>query len=294
MISKPNRVALLSLALMAFVGVSQPALSVGHPDPRNSGDELYQPDVGQSGKDVIWVPTNDEVVRLMLEAAKVRPDDVVYDLGAGDGKIAIAAARDYGARSVGIEYNPDMAALAKRNAQRSGVSEKVTIINGDIFEEDFTEATVVTLYLLPNLNLKLRPTLLDMKPGTRVVSNSFNMGDWEPDQKLGADYTVGYYWVVPAKVAGTWQLKGEDIRDGELVLTQKFQNVGGTLTTGGKSQPLLAPELTGDSLSFRFLNEAGHHRLAEIKVAGDRMVGKVLETSPIGDVVGERIKPAAQ
>jgi SAM-dependent methyltransferase len=287
MISVPKRVSLASLVLVAFVSMSQLVFS-------QTGDSLYQPDVGQSGKDVIWVPTNDELVKMMLDVAKVKPTDVVYDLGAGDGKIAIAAARDYGARAVGIEYNRDMAALAQRNADRSGVAGKVKIINGDIFVEDFSEATVVTLYLLPNLNLKLRPTLLDMKPGTRVVSNSFNMGDWEPDQRLGSNYTIGYFWVVPAKVGGTWQLRGEELRDAELVLDQKFQNVGGTLTVRGKSQPILSAALSGDNLSFRFLNEVGHHRTVELKVAGDRMVGQVSETDPIGDVVGERIKPAAQ
>ena len=286
MISVPKRVSLASLVLVAFVSMSQLVFS-------QTGDSLYQPDVGQSGKDVIWVPTNDELVKMMLDVAKVKSTDVVYDLGAGDGKIAIAAARDYGARAVGIEYNRDMAALAQRNADRSGVAAKVKI-NGDIFVEDFSEATVVTLYLLPNLNLKLRPTLLDMKPGTRVVSNSFNMGDWEPDQRLGIDYTIGYFWVVPAKVGGTWQLRGEELRDAELVLGQKFQNVGGTLTVRGKSQPIMSAALSGDNLSFRFLNEVGHHRTVKLKVAGDRMVGQVSETDPIGDVVGERIKPAAQ
>jgi SAM-dependent methyltransferase len=286
MFSMPKRFFLVSLTLLAFVGVSQPAFS-------QTGDKLYQPDVGQSGKDVIWVPTNDELVKMMLDIAKVKPEDIVYDLGAGDGKIAIAAARDYGARSVGIEYNPDMAALAQRNADRSGVADKVKIINGDIFVEDFSEATVVTLYLLPNLNLKLRPTILDMKPGTRVVSNSFNMGDWEPDHRLGSDYTIGYYWVVPAKIGGTWQLNGEELRNAELVLDQKFQNIGGTLTVRGKSQPILSAALSGDNLSFRFLNEVGNHRTVKLKVAGDRMVGQVSETDPIGDVVGERIKSAA-
>jgi SAM-dependent methyltransferase len=281
-----KRAALVSIALVAFLSVSPPAFS-------QTGDSLYQPDVGQSGKDVIWVPTNDGLVKLLLDTANVKPTDVVYDLGAGDGKIAIAAARDYGARAVGIEYNPDMAALAQRNADRSGVAEKVKIINGDIFIEDFSEATVVTLYLLPNLNLKLRPTLLAMKPGTRVVSNSFNMGDWEPDQRLGSDYTIGYYWVVPANVGGTWQLNGEELRDAQMTLEQKFQNVGGTLTVRGKTQPILSAKLSGDNLSIRFLNEVGHHRTAELKVAGDRMVGQVKETDPIGDVVGERIKPAA-
>ena len=293
MISLSNRTVLSLSAFCLLLSVHQPVVSANH-QTHATGDSLYQPDVGQSGKDVIWVPTNDELVKMMLDVAKVKPTDVVYDLGAGDGKIAIAAARDYGARAVGIEYNRDMAALAQRNADRSGVAAKVKIINGDIFVEDFSEATVVTLYLLPNLNLKLRPTLLDMKPGTRVVSNSFNMGDWEPDQRLGSNYTIGYFWVVPAKVGGTWQLRGEELHDAELVLDQKFQNVGGTLTMRGKSQPILSAALSGDNLSFRFLNEVGHHRTVKLKVAGDRMVGQVSETDPIGDVVGERIKPAAQ
>uniref|UniRef100_UPI00404866CC methyltransferase domain-containing protein n=1 Tax=Orrella sp. TaxID=1921583 RepID=UPI00404866CC len=293
MISLPNRSALLLIVFCLLFSIHQPAVSVND-QTLSTGDSLYQPDVGQSGKDVIWVPTNDDLVKMMLNIANVKPTDVVYDLGAGDGKIAIAAARDYGARAVGIEYNPDMAALAQRNAERSGVADKVKIINGDIFVEDFSEATVVTLYLLPNLNLQLRPTLLDMKPGTRVVSNSFTMGDWEPDHRIGSNYTIGYFWVVPAKVGGTWQLRGQDLRDAELVLDQKFQNIGGTLIINGQSQPVLSPKLSGDNLSFRFLNEVGKHRLVETKVAGDRMVGQVSETDPIGQVVGQRIKPAAQ
>ena len=292
MISLPIRSAHVLAVFCLLFSIHQPAVSVND-QTLTTGDSLYQPDVGQSGKDVIWVPTNDDLVKMMLDIAKVKPEDIVYDLGAGDGKIAIAAARDYGARSVGIEYNPDMAALAQRNADRSGVADKVKIINGDIFVEDFSEATVVTLYLLPNLNLKLRPTILDMKPGTRVVSNSFNMGDWEPDHRLGSDYTIGYYWVVPAKIGGTWQLNGEELRNAELVLDQKFQNIGGTLTVRGKSQPILSAALSGDNLSFRFLNEVGNHRTVKLKVAGDRMVGQVSETDPIGDVVGERIKSAA-
>lgn len=292
MISLPNRTALVLTALLTILSTHQPVVSANH-QSLNTGDSLYQPDVGQEGKDVIWVPTNDDLVKMMLDIANVKPSDVVYDLGAGDGKIAIAAARDYGARAVGIEYNPDMAAFAQRNAAQNGVADKVKIIQGDIFVEDFSEATVVTLYLLPNLNLQLRPTLLDMKPGTRVVSNSFNMGDWEPDHRIGSDYIIGYYWVVPAKIGGTWQLRGEELRDAELVIEQKFQNIGGTLTTGGKSQTILSAKLSGDNLSFRFLNEVGQHRTADLKVVGDRMFGQVSETDPIGDVVGERIKPAA-
>jgi hypothetical protein len=224
-----------------------------------SGDDKYQPQVGQSGKDVVWVPTNDDLVRRMLEIAKVTKDDLLFDLGAGDGKIAITAARVHGARAIGIEVTPDMAALAKRNAERAGVSDRVTIINGDIFKEDFTKATVISMYLLPELNLRLRPTLLKMRPGTRLVTNSFTMGDWEPDQVFSASASgfggsSGYFWIVPAQVEGQWNLDGMDGNvNVRLNLTQKYQRVGGTLTLGDKTQPLLDPRLEGAELQFRYL-----------------------------------------
>ena len=138
----------------------------------------------------------------MLQAAKTTEKDIVYDLGAGDGKIPIAAAREFNARAVGIEYNPDLAALATRNAQRAGVANRVKIIAGDIFENDFSEATVVTLYLLPELNFKLRPQILRMKPGTRMVSHAFNMRDWEPDETISEAFREAFLWIVPAPVAG--------------------------------------------------------------------------------------------
>ena len=287
MISFALRATVMATACIGLMA-SQPVFA----DPRDgkSGDDVYQPSVGQGGKDVIWVPTPDDLIEQMLKTAQIKPEDIVYDLGAGDGKIAIAAARDFGATAFGIEYNPDMAALAQRNANRAGVGDKVKIINGDIFVEDFSKASVVTLYLLPTLNLKLRPIILDMKPGTRVVSNSFDMGDWDPDQRLGTEYTRGYYWVVPAKVQGTWRLSGTDVSNAEIVLNQRYQNVGGTITIAGKTQPLLSPKLSGDNLSFRFINELGNHRIAELKVAGDRMAGRLLENHNLGDITAEKIK----
>src|SRR4051812_5720818 len=168
------------------------------------GDEVFQPSMGQPGKDVIWIPTPDTLVTAMLAAAKVTGDDIVFDLGAGDGKIPIAAARQHGARATGIEFNPDMAELARRNARRANVENLVTIVTGDIFKEDFSRATVVTMYLLPDLNLKLRPLILQMKPGTRVVSHAFHMGDWDPDERLSAEAREAYLWIVPANVEGTW------------------------------------------------------------------------------------------
>ena len=174
--------------------------------------ETYAPKLGQMGKDVMWLPTRDELVTQMLTAARVGPEDEVVDLGAGDGKIPIAAARQFGARAWGIEYNKDLAALAQRNAQRAGVADRVRIVHGDIFKEDFAKASVVTMYLLEELNAQLRPTILAMRPGTRVLSNTFSMGDWEPDQVIRAGTNTGYFWTVPAQVAGTWWLQGLDAR----------------------------------------------------------------------------------
>jgi len=254
------------------------------------GDEKYEPRVGQSGKDVIWVPTNDAVADAMLKAANVKPTDLVYDLGAGDGKIAIAAAKNFGATAVGIEYNKEMADLATRNTQRAGVADKVKIINGDIFVEDFSKATVVTMYLLPDLNLKIRPTILKMAPGTRIVTNSFNMGDWEPDDKVGTGYAQGYFWVVPGNAAGKWSLKGVEgsQQPVTLELTQRYQRVGGTLNIYGKSQPILGGTLTGNRLKFSFLDQSNQSRIVDVTLNGNELSGQVLENSPLYSITGTR------
>jgi precorrin-6B methylase 2 len=209
--------------------------------------EEFTPRRGQEGKDVVWVPSPDPLVKTMLDMAKVTPNDVVYDLGSGDGRTVIAAAKR-GARSTGVEFNPKMVALSKRIAQQEGVSSKAKFVEGDIFETDFSKATVVTLFLLDDLNVKLRPKILDMKPGTRVVSNTFTMGDWKADQtrtlsdKEGCtDYCTALLWIVPAKVQGKWRLLA-----GELALTQAFQTISGTL--GGN--PISDATLRGDQITF--------------------------------------------
>jgi SAM-dependent methyltransferase len=208
----------------------------------------YQPEVGQSGKDVVWVPTQQELVEKMLDMAKVTPNDYVIDLGSGDGRTVIAAAKR-GARAMGIEYNPDLVDLSTRNAAKEGVSEKATFVKADIFESDFSRATVIALFLLPDLNLKLRPKILDLKPGTRVVSNSFTMGDWEADATvtLGSGCTswcTAYFWIVPEKVEATWRLP-----DGELSISQKYQKISGSLKSGDKGSPITG-KLTGNQISF--------------------------------------------
>jgi SAM-dependent methyltransferase len=241
------------------------------------GDEKYQPSVGQHGKDVIWVPTPDDLVVRMLETAKVTANDLVYDLGAGDGKIPIQAARQFGARAVGIEYNPDMAALAKRNAARAGVADKVTIIHGDIFKEDFTKATVVTLYLLPDLNLRLKPILLKMKPGTRVVSHSFNMGVWEPDETIvGANSYYGYFWIVPARVEGQWTLNGLAAGNAQLKITQKFQKFDGVMTIAGKDYPITNGRLKGAEMSFEYRDASNKPQQVVAAVDGNQLSGELI------------------
>ncbi|MCC6196326.1 MAG: class I SAM-dependent methyltransferase [Burkholderiales bacterium] len=270
MITSVNRFILLFAWTAAAAAIAQ----TPPPATPEYGDEFYRPHSGQAGKNVVWVPTPDELVQKMLRSAKVTEKDVVYDLGAGDGKIPIAAARDFKARAIGIEYNPEMAELARRNAKRAGVDDRVKIITGDIFESDFSEATVVTLYLLPDLNYKLRPTILKMKPGTRVVSHQFNMRDWEADETYTEGYRDAYLWIVPAQAAGRWTFKEEK---GEWLgtadLSQVFQRVGGYLTVGNKSQPLLAPTLTGDQLAFSFVDPDGQARSIRGKINGDNFEG---------------------
>lgn len=210
--------------------------------------EEYQPQVGQPGKDVVWVPTQQDLVEKMLDLAKVTPKDYVIDLGSGDGRTVIAAAKR-GAVALGIEYNPDMVELSIRNATEAGVSAKTTFVNADLFESDFSQATVITMFLLPDINIRLRSKLLNLKPGTRIVSNSFTMDDWEADGTVSlesgcATWCTAFLWIIPAKVEGKWRLP-----DGELTLNQQFQKITGTLASGGKSTPIIG-KLTGTQISF--------------------------------------------
>jgi SAM-dependent methyltransferase len=214
----------------------------------------YVPEVGQQGKDVVWVPTPQELVNKMLEVAKVTPADYVIDLGSGDGRTVISAAK-IGAKATGIEYNPDMVALSKENALKEGVGNKAEFIQADLYETDLSKATVITMFLLPEINLKLRPRILDLKPGTRIVSNTFTMGEWEADQEVTTEenwnsWNTAYLWIVPAKVGGKWKMG-----DGELELTQEFQFVRGSFKTGIRSQSVTDGRLEGNKLSFRINND---------------------------------------
>jgi hypothetical protein len=223
----------------------------------------FEPQVGQSGKDVIWVPTPDDVVERMLTMAQVTANDFVWDLGAGDGKIAIMAARKFGARATGIEYNPDMVKHANANAEKAGVqgtgAGKATIRHGDIFATDFSQATVITLYLLPALNMKLRPTILSMRPGTRIVSHSFSMEDWDADEISSVDGRRAYFWVVPANVNGNWALEagGQKL---DMHFEQTFQKISGTVQFGPVAGGLRQPRLRGTEIAFAYVDQAGVQR----------------------------------
>jgi hypothetical protein len=266
-----SRLAAIAAAPLAALLFSLPAAA------QQKNGKPFEPQVGQAGKDVIWVPTPDEVVERMLRMAQVTPNDYVIDLGAGDGKIAIMAAKKFGARSLGIEYNPEMAKHAQGNVEKAGVSGKARIVQGDIFVSDFSKATVITMYLLPALNLKLRPQILAMRPGTRVVSHSFSMDDWEADETSSMDGRRAYFWVVPANVAGTWVFEatgGGATEKSELTLEQRFQKIEGTLGLGSQLQAgLRDARLRGFHISFSYVDNASVRRDLTGRVSGNRMEG---------------------
>ena len=266
--SRYLRVSALSLLLSLAV----PACAQDKPSPD------FQPEVGQAGKDVVWVPTPQSLVDKMLGLAKLTSKDYLMDLGSGDGRTVITAAKR-GATAVGIEYNPNMVALAQKNAEKEGVTGKARFTKADLFETDLSKATVITMFLLPDINLRLRPKILDLKPGTRVVSNSFTMGEWAHDgidkatEKEGCtSYCTAYLWIVPAHIQGTWQTPG-----GEITFQQSFQMLTGTLKSGGKDVALKG-KMRGDHISFK----AGDAEYTG-QVTGGTMKGTVKGGAKPGD-----------
>ncbi len=245
--------------------------------------EPFKPTVGQAGKDVVWVPTPAALVEKMLDMAKVTPQDHVMDLGSGDGRNIIAAAKR-GATAVGVEYNPDMVELSKREAAAQGVAGKASFIQGDMYEADISKATVLALFLLPHNLTKLTPKFLALKPGTRIVGNTFAPEGWEADESetISGDcvsWCTSLLWIVPSKVEGAWKLAA-----GDLALKQEFQMVSGTLTTNGKPSPVTG-RLRGDQITFT----AGGTEYTG-RVAGDTMEGAVKANATNGNWSATRVR----
>ncbi|HSQ05234.1 MAG TPA: class I SAM-dependent methyltransferase [Burkholderiales bacterium] len=266
-------VAALALCLSLFATLAPAAEnSTARPD--------FTPSVGQEGKDVIWVPTPQALVERMLQIANVKPTDYVIDLGSGDGRTVITAAKKFGARALGLEYNPDMVELSKRNAQKEGVADRAQFRQADIFASDFSQATVITMYLLPTLNLKLRPTLLNMKPGTRVVSHAFTMDDWEPDQTENVEGRTAYLWIVPAKVEGNWRvsISGSNPAQYDLSLRQRYQKLEGQARNGSNTLQVRDAKVRGDEVVFALANGSGGTQQFTGRLAGDKLEGTVKQS----------------
>ena len=254
----------LALSFVSFAGTAAVAQTYG---------DDFKPMVGQEGKDVVWVPTPANLVEKMLDMARVTPQDYVMDLGSGDGRNIIAAAKR-GARALGVEYNPNMVEFSNRTAAQEGVADKAKFVQGDMYEADISQATVLALFLLPENLRKLTPKFLDLKPGTRIVANHFGIDGWEADETGRTDgdcqhWCTALLYIVPAKVTGTWRLP-----QGELALEQKYQVVSGTLSAGGTRVPVRNARLKGDQISFA-IGDAEYSG----RVSGDTMEGNVKGSS---------------
>lgn len=229
----------------------------------NYGDDQFQLRMAAHGKDIMWMPTKIETTQEMLNLAGVKSGDILYDLGSGDGVIPIEAAKRYGIRSYGIEYNPDLVALSIRNAERAKVQTLVSFRQGDIFIEDFSQASVLTLYLGESLNTKLMPTILKMKPGTRVVSNTFRIESWIPDQELRTQAgEMAYLWVVPAMMDGSWVITGLPSRSpAKLEVNQKKQFFDGSIqSTSGRAIYFEDGRIRGNQFEFEFKDGVTQYR----------------------------------
>lgn len=265
-VRRPYRAAFAALLAAAFVApafVLRPALA------QESEQEVK--------KDVPYVPTPQELVEKMLEMAKVTDKDVVYDLGCGDGRMVVTAAKKYGARGVGVDIDPQRIAESNANAKEAGVTDKVKFIKGDLFEMDFSETTVLTLYLLPSVNEKLRPKILKLKPGTRVVSHAFTMGDWEADEQAEVEGRSAYYWTVPANVEGTWVATvkdGGEERKVALNLEQEYQKVTGSAEIDGKKAEIKDAKLQGDKLTFALATDGQSAKTYTCRIDGSQMEGR--------------------
>ncbi|HEY0683842.1 MAG TPA: methyltransferase domain-containing protein [Steroidobacter sp.] len=254
-------------------------------------EQQFAPRSGQPGKDVMWVATIDQLVTAMLRAAHVTNKDRVIDLGSGDGKIPIAAAKQFGATALGIEYNPELVQLAQCYARVEQLTDKVQFEQGDIFTTDFSSATVVTLYLGPSINLRLRPKLLSMRPGTRIVSNAFDMAEWQPDQLIEADVgnTRAFLWIVPARVEGEWKFTEVGGKESFTVrLQQRFQRLESSPATDSRVA-VQGGRLVGNRMEMVVSGLEKHPTTLTGEVSGDRILVAMTKGTAIRRYVGVQL-----
>jgi precorrin-6B methylase 2 len=259
---------------------------------KNYGDEEFKLQIASHGKDVMWFPTKVEMTDEMFKMAKIRQGDLIYDLGSGDGVIPIEAAKKYGVRAVGIEYNADLVALSNRNAERAKVTNLVTFRQGDIFKEDFSQATVLTLYLGDNLNVKLKPQILKMKAGTRVLSNTFRMESWIPDQEIKVSSgEMAYLWIVPAQIDGNWEFSGiPNIENAKVRILQKKQFFEGSIYEKNLLRSNFdIGRINGETLEFEFVNAASKY-VFKGRITGSEIIG-ILNNDSNMRVIGRRVPP---
>ncbi len=265
-----------------------------HPLDDRTGES--RPPDDRTGGGTVRVAAPDPLVTRMLQLAQVGASDTLVDLGSGDGRIAIAAARDFGARARGIDYDPSIIALARRNAEREGLSERVSFEQGDLLATDFSSADVVTMYLTPELTLRLRRTLLAMKPGTRIVSREFGMGDWEPEESSHIGLRSMHLWVVPANAGGEWKLRlaqGGGSIDATMTIRQRFQVLDGRVAIAGVETTMRSARVLGDQAHFAFTDTEGVLRIVDARIEPGRMIGAVATRD--GDVapfLAERVGKA--
>ena len=251
--------------LLAVVLLAGPSLAA---DPPAS----TPPEFGQASKDSVWVTTPERLIRRMLQLADTTRDDVVMDLGAGDGRIPIYAAKHFGARGIAVELEENLVQVAREAARREGVADRVRVIKQDLFDADLSAATVFALFISPGVMQRLKPRFLELKPGTRITSHQFDLGDWEPDEKIEVEGRSGFLWIVPAKVEGTWQvaIPGQDFR---VRIERRYQKLSTTGERDGKGLHVLGARLRGTEVQFTTFDRDGTSRSYSGRVEGDRMAG---------------------
>ena len=256
-----TRAALIACALLLA-----PAVPAQAPQPA-------APVLGQASKDSVWVPTPERLIRRLLQMADTTKDDVVIDLGAGDGRIPIYAAKHFGAQGIAVELEANLVRLAREIAAREGVADRVRVIQQDLFEADLARATVVALYISPGVMERLKPRLLALAPGTRIVSHQFDLGDWEPDERIEVEGRRGYLWIVPSAVEGRWRVSipGNDFR---LGLQRTYQKLSANGDRDGKPVQVLGARVRGNEVSFSAFDHDGEARNYVGRLVQGRMVGE--------------------